>query len=34
MLSGISEEFINKFQIEYFSSVYGNSFREINNSTL
>lgn len=34
MLSNISEEFVNRFQIEYFSNVLGNSFREINSSTL
>lgn len=34
MLSNISQEFIKKFQIEYFSSVYGNSFRQINRTTL
>ena len=33
-LSDTNEELIKKFEIEYFSSVYGKSFKEINKVTI
>jgi hypothetical protein len=33
-LSNTNSELIDKFQIEYFSDIYGNSFKELSRTTL